>query len=270
MYAEKDKRWAQSTQPAPGPSLAIGGYSRGCVQGAAAIPSKGAGYQSMRPSRKRVYGHPELIEYIEEFAEKLSEKKGSYLLVGDLGQAMGGPSLSGHASHQSGLDVDIWFWHPKVAEQRTLTLKERESLSARKVVDKKKKRKTRHWNRSLERMLRIAADSDKVSRIFVNPLIKKQLCESKSKRRKYLSKIRPWYGHADHMHVRLHCPDGSSECEAQKPLAKGDGCEKLDWWFDEKAQEARKKSRQKYQAKVGATPEMPEACQALIGPSEPN
>ncbi len=263
-HAEKDLRWAETKLPSAGPALAIGGYSRGCVQGAVAIPSEGSGYQAMRPSRNRFYGHPDLVHFIEEFAQNWGRKKGQFLLVGDLGQAVGGPSPSGHASHQSGLDVDIWFWHPRHAERRSLSGRERESLSARRIVDVKGKRKTKHWRNSVQSMLRVAASAPEVSRIFVNPRIKSFLCESKSKNRKYLRKIRPWYGHVDHMHVRLHCPKSSPECEAQKSLPRGDGCKELNWWFDEKAQAARRKSRKKYQAKVGATPTLPDACVALL------
>ena len=49
------------------------------------------------------------------------------LLVGDISQPRGGPMLTGHASHQIGLDADIWL---TPMPDRTLTEQEREDLSA--------------------------------------------------------------------------------------------------------------------------------------------
>jgi hypothetical protein len=48
----------------------------------------------------------------------------------------------------------------------------------------------------------------------------------------WMSKVRPWYGHDDHIHVRLKCPADSPNCRAQPPVPGGDGCDKsLDHWF---------------------------------------
>ena len=47
-----------------------------------------------------------------------------------------------------------------------------------------------------------------------------------------MSKVRPWYGHADHIHVRLKCPADSPNCRAQPAVPAGDGCDKsLAHWF---------------------------------------
>ncbi len=259
----KESHWSKATVPQPGPAQAIGGYSAGCVQGAVALPLNGTGFQRMRPARKREFGHPVLISFITELGRSVAEKNLGPLLIGDLGQVQGGPAPRGHASHQSGLDVDIWFWHPKDAETRLLTEEERQSTSARSLVNKKKKSINGNWNSKIPKILRIAASSPEVAKIFVNPLIKKRLCETKGKHRSYLRKIRPWYGHADHMHVRLKCPTDSADCEAQADLPKGDGCADVGWWLDEKAQEARRKRRKNYQSKVGTLPQMPVQCQAF-------
>ena len=82
----------------------------------------------MRLSRNRNWGHPELIALLERFAgevKKNNEWPG--LLVGDISQPRGGPMLTGHASHQVGLDADIWF---TPMPDHTLTKQEREDLSA--------------------------------------------------------------------------------------------------------------------------------------------
>jgi len=49
-------------------------------------------------------------------------------------------------------------------------------------------------------------------------------------------KIRPWWGHNYHFHVRLYCPADDPQCRPQAAPPAGDGCGKeLDWWFTEEA-----------------------------------
>lgn len=259
----KPSLWSRARAPSSGPSASIGGYSAGCVRGAKAMPMDGPGFQLMQPSRKRYFGHPTLLSYLKRTAKKIYAAKLGPIMIADLGQPMGGPSNSGHASHQSGLDVDIWFWHPKAAEKRKLRRKEREGVRAHRVVEPKKKTFTRYWNSDIPVMLRIAASAPEVHKIFVNPLIKQRLCESDDEDRDYLRKIRPWYGHADHMHVRLVCPTDSPQCVDQDPLPKGDGCEEISWWLDDEAQAARKAGKSNYQSQVGALPTLPESCNEL-------
>ena len=217
----------------------------------------------MRPSRRRYYGHPSLVSYIKKIAANIKTDDVGPILIGDLSQPMGGPTPRGHASHQTGLDVDIWFWHPRQAERRHLTKKERRSLSAPRMVDPKKKTFSSKWSDEVGELLRIAASEPEVSRILVNPLIKQRLCEEGKLDTKVLRMIRPWYGHADHMHVRLLCPEEDKLCVRQKKIPKGDGCDTLGWWFDEEAQAARREGKASYLKKVGATPELPVQCDEL-------
>jgi penicillin-insensitive murein endopeptidase len=113
-------------------------------------------------------------------------------------------------------------------------------------------------------MLRLAAEDAHVERIFVHPIIKRDACKSTQGDRGWLHKLRPWYGHDDHFHVRLECPAGATDCVAQTPSPRGDGCAELDWWFSPEADEDRKKGRATYQAKVGKAPGMPEQCKAML------
>ncbi len=260
--AEKSK-WALARKPAKGAASAIGAYTAGCVRGAVKIPLHGPGYEVMRPARRRNFGHPVLVSYLKTIAAKIKAEKVGPILIGDLGQAKGGPSPRGHASHQSGLDVDIWFWHPRQAERRRLNRRERRGLSARRVVDPKTKKFSTAWSDDIADLLRIAASEPEVSRVLVNPLIKQRLCEEGKLDAKVLRMIRPWYGHADHMHVRLKCPGGDKFCIQQKPIPKGDGCDTLSWWFDEEAQAARRAGKKSYLKTVGATPELPAQCDEL-------
>ena len=46
----------------------VGGHARGCLAGAAALPMDGPGWQVMRPSRNRNFGHPRLLAVIERLA----------------------------------------------------------------------------------------------------------------------------------------------------------------------------------------------------------
>lgn len=210
---------------------AVGFYSRGCLAGGAAISINGPAWQVMRLSRNRNWGHPQLVKVVERIA-RTGRERGVWngLLVGDMSQPRGGPMLTGHRSHQIGLDADIWLTEmPK----RRLTRRERERMSAINMVRSDRRDvDPRVWTRGHAAIIRIAAKQPEVQRILVNAAIKKALCRYRGSDRNWLSKVRPFWGHNYHMHVRIHCPKGSPGCRAQKPVTPGDGCGRaLDWWF---------------------------------------
>ncbi len=268
LHAKPANPWARAAGPSQGKAASIGAYNAGCVAGAKALPDSGKGFQLARPSRGRTHGHPALVAFVQDLGGKVSSAKAGVLMIGDLGQSRGGPSPSGHSSHQSGLDADIWFWHPKSATKKVLPRKTRERLGAKEMVSRKTKKRTRHWSAKVSKVLKLAASDDRVARIFVNPIIKKELCKLTRKQtaeqRTWLAKLRPWWGHNAHFHVRLACPKGSTECVDQEPVGSGDGCAEIDWWLDDKAQADRKKKRKKYRSTIGTLPELPESCAALI------
>src|SRR5258708_32027748 len=101
--------WSQVTMPAPGPTQSIGSYTAGCLQGAEALPLERPGYEAIRISRNRYWGQPVTLDFIKTLSEKTRAAGQSPLYIGDIGQPRGGPAISGHASHQTGLDADIWF-----------------------------------------------------------------------------------------------------------------------------------------------------------------
>src|SRR5512135_1206735 len=118
--------------PSLGKAMAIGYYPRGCLAGGVELPINGPTWQVMRLSRNRNWGHPSLIRVLESLANKARAQAGwPGLLVGDMSQPRGGPMLTGHASHQVGLDADIWL---TPMPDRELTRTEREEMSATNVV----------------------------------------------------------------------------------------------------------------------------------------
>ena len=186
-------------------------------------------------------------------------------MVGDLSQPRGGRASGGHASHQTGLDVDLWFWLPDAALRRALSEKERETIKARSILDGKTQSMQSKWAARVAKLLQITANDSRVERVFVHPIIKRELCANADSDRAWLTKIRPWYGHDDHFHVRLACPAGNADCTPQAKVAAGDGCgEELAWWFSPEATADRDKERKRYQDKVVRGPRVPEQCFALI------
>ncbi len=258
------KPWAIQVKPAAGAPKAIGDYSRGCVQGAVVLPEHGPGYQVMRPARRRNFGHPALVAFVQRLAKSLRKQKLGPLMVGDLAQPRGGPALSGHASHQTGLDVDLWYAHPPEAKQRRLTSDERNQSELLPVVDLGNRTLNKRWQPSMTKTLRLAARDPAVDRIFVHARIKKTLCESAGEDKAWLTKLRPWWGHHDHFHVRLRCPSNNAECQSQRPLDGDPECDaKLDWWFSEAASATQARRRAEDQA-TKAERSLPEGCRAVL------
>ena len=253
--------WISVKTPAQGNPEAIGFYSAGCLRGAATLPPSGDGFQTMRPSRHRNFGHPVLVDYIESIS-RLSARAGlGGFLVGDLAMPRGGPTGSMHASHQIGLDVDIWY--TQAPGHKHLTKTEREELPAQSMVAADEKHTNSLWTSKKEENLRIASEAPEVERIFVNPAIKKQIC-SKFAGQNWVGKLRPWLGHNDHFHVRLKCPASSAKCVVQDPPPAGDGCgNELDEWLTDEAISERNKPSQEPHGPP-RMPKLPPECQAVL------
>ena len=255
------QQWAMVTEPAKIDNIAqsIGTYNGGCLSGAVALPTEGTGYQVMRLSRKRYYGHPDLKQFIENLGQTATVQRLGVLLIGDLGQPRGGPTLSGHRSHQTGLDVDIWFLLSQQAAKRSLSINERENWGAPSVLAGHSDAiDYAQWTPANEKILEAAARMPEVDRIFVNPSVKRQLCMGKTSH-DWLRKIRPWWKHDDHFHVRLKCPANNKDCRSQEPLPQGDGCgSDLAWWFSQEAKAPTKKT-----APVKAPP-LPALCERVL------
>ena len=222
--------FGRETTPAPLAARSIGGYAKGCLAGAVALPINGPTWQVMRLSRDRYWGHPRLIAFLERLARNAKKVGWNGLLVGDVSQPRGGPMLTGHASHQIGLDADIWL---TPMPDRKLSTEEREFMSATDMVaENRLDVDPKVWTHSRTELIRTAAEEPDVERIFVNAAIKKALCREAGSDRGWLAKVRPWWGHDYHFHVRIYCPPDSKGCEPQPPPGSEDGCgHELDHWF---------------------------------------
>jgi penicillin-insensitive murein endopeptidase len=217
-------------EPSAGTARAIGAYANGCLAGAAALPVTGPEWQVMRLSRNRNWGHPALVRFIERYAGHAKAAGWPGLLVGDMSQPRGGPMLNGHSSHQVGLDVDVWL---TPMPDHELSAEEREKMAAPSyVASNGKEVDASIWTPAHLAMIRAAAIDPAVDRIFVNAAIKKQLCQDAGSNRAWLHKVRAWYKHNDHEHIRLRCPPRAYECKGQPPVPAGEGCgNELDYWF---------------------------------------
>ncbi|GGE08774.1 penicillin-insensitive murein endopeptidase [Aureimonas endophytica] len=218
-------------RPSDTATQSIGFYAKGCLSGGIGLPLEGPNWQIVNPGRNRRWGHPVMIDFLERFSKKAAADGWPGLLVGDISQPRGGPMASGHASHQIGLDADIWF---TPMPKRRLTPAEREPFQGPSMLRKGTFTvDDSRWSPVHVKVLREAAEDPKVQRIFVNPGIKRKLCETVTGDRSWLSKVRPFYGHDQHFHIRLFCQPGSPNCDGQAETASGDGCGKdLDYWFN--------------------------------------
>ena len=134
--------------------------------------------------------------------------------------------LTGHASHQIGLDADIWLMPATLGLSQT----QRENISAQSYRRNAGAYTTSDWSSFQETIVKAAATDPRVERIFIFPGAKVAMCENATGDRSWLRKVRPYYGHHYHFHVRLSCPDNAPGCVAQDPPPPGDGCAEAREW----------------------------------------
>ncbi len=253
-----------------------GFYTRGCLAGAEQLAPTGPAWQSMRLSRNRNWGHPKMVALVRRLATEAKQHDGwNGLLVGDLSQPRGGPMLTGHRSHQIGLDADIWL---NPMPNRELTYNEREKISAKSMVLDRKRLNRKRWTEAHARVLYRAANYHEVERIFVHPPIKKEMCEWATragvKNRGWLGKIRAYYGHHYHFHIRIRCPKGTVGCKDQKAAPREDDCKaNLAYWMGDKPwkrpkkkvkKKPTKKPKKKYKRFVVQLKHLPQACRTVL------
>lgn len=221
LFGAHDHGSAQPAEP-------LGSYAKGCLAGGVELPETGPTWQAMRLSRNRNWGYPETLSFIRDLSAKAARQPGwKGLYIGDISQPRGGPMLTGHRSHQIGMDIDIWMLPPK---RLNLSAAERESISSISLRKSNGAYVNEHWTRQHHEILKAAAQDPRVARIFVFPGAKVQMCKDEKGDRSYLRKIRPWWGHHYHFHVRLNCPAGAAGCVDQGAPPAGDGCDDAEQW----------------------------------------
>ncbi len=224
------KRGGSAQNPAP-----LGGYAKGCLAGGAQLPETGPTWQAMRLSRNRNWGHPETIDFIQKLSSFAASQRGwKGLYIGDISQPRGGPMLSGHRSHQIGLDIDIWM---RPADRLDLNRRQRENISSISMRRSNGAFVNSSWTKQHHNIIREAAKDRRTARIFVFPGAKVQMCKDARGNKKWLKKVRPWWGHHYHFHVRLSCPRGARGCvdQATPGYPAGDpyGCKQAQQWVND-------------------------------------
>jgi len=263
MLPASAREWGAQQTRAPGEPRAIGGFSAGCLQGAATLPPTGPGYEVLHLGRNRNHGHPALVEFVRRLGKGARRAHLGLVVVGDLSQPRGGPTPSGHRSHQTGLDVDVGYAAPPGVRAGQLSAVDRERLSPPVAIDLTTHKTTAVWGPHAVSLVAMAASDPAVDRVFVNPALKRLLCEAPTGKAPWQARVRPWWAHHDHFHVRLKCPADSPACTPQDPPA-GDGCGPgLEWWFtgDSTATRTRRK-----ETGEKAGPKVPAACAVLLAP----
>lgn len=216
--------------PSAQESESIGGYAKGCQAGAVQLAETGPTWQAMRLSRNRNWAQPTTVAFVEDLSRYAATLKGwDGLYVGDMSQPRGGPMLTGHASHQTGLDIDVWMLPP---ERLNLSAAERENISSISMQRANGAYVNSSWTAEHEALIKRAAEDPRVSRIFVFAGAKVEMCKNATGDRSWLRKVRPWFGHHYHFHVRLNCVAGDANCEDQAPPPAGDGCEDAQVWVN--------------------------------------
>lgn len=246
------------------PAEIYGSYTSGCICNATALPPQGDGYQVIRLKRQRYFGHPSLIRLIKALGQQIAANGWGILYIGDLAREKGGPMPSGHASHQNGLDADIMLLGIGLKDNLILNESQRELFKPQSVLNQSfTALNPQKWHSQHGQVIHAAACFDRVERIFVHPLIKRALCRQFAGQ-KWLRKIRPWWGHYQHFHIRLACPADSPDCvpQPEPPLKTGCG-EDLNWWFSDDAQRSSGKKTQR--SKDPQRPTLPPRCLELLG-----
>jgi len=207
-------------------SQAIGFYSKGELKFADKMASESTHHIKLFLPRNRGFGTLMLINIAMEASSILNANfpAGERVQFGDMSNKDGG-FLSGHNSHQNGLDVDVSYMRMDYREQDQFDIDGfDENFVIKNILSP---------NFDMERNLFIfksLVSTNKVNRIFVDQVIKNAICEHVIKigqrelYRETLRRLRHWPNHLNHFHLRLVCPSDSSKCEEQTPPPDGDGC----------------------------------------------
>ena len=83
--------------------------------------------------------------------------------------------------------------------------------------------------------------------------------------RSWLRKVRPFWGHDYHFHIRIGCQPGSPGCKAQDATPDDDGCDKsLAWWFTEEPWRPNKNPDAPKARDLMTMASLPKQCRAVL------
>jgi len=204
---------------------AIGYYSKGLLNFASELPTEGPGFYHLFRSRDRFYGTREMVSVLTTVATLLEQTfpNEERLQIGDISAKKGG-LITRHNSHQNGLDVDIAYLRNDNREQEV----EYDGFDEDFLKDGEISPNfdtERNWE-----LMKLLFHESKVNRIFVDQKIKDELCRFARDRGELeteletLRRLRPYPDHSDHLHLRLECPEGNTQCQAQELPPEGHGC----------------------------------------------
>jgi len=206
---------------------AVGFYSKGRLKNATSLDADGVGYLKLFTDRDRGYGTGLLVDTLVDLGAKLMDQypASERIQIGDISGPVGG-KISRHASHQNGLDVDLAFMRTNKKEQSPSVETGFIEVFVKGSKVTKNFNTERNWF-----VINSLVKTDKIVRIFVDKVIKKELCQYAKKNNllseheETLRRLRPWPHHGDHMHVRFVCPESSSRCVSQEDPPEGHGCD---------------------------------------------
>lgn len=209
---------------------AVGFYSKGSLINPSQLPNDGVGFLKLFQPRDRAYATQDLVTLIENAASAiaLAFPGGERMQMGDFSQREGG-QISGHASHQNGLDVDVKFFNHAHLEQDPMGTNGFDEI----FVDEKNQVTPNYDFERNEALVKFVVDSGLVRRIFVDGNIKKAFCDRAKASGEYrddlewLRRLRPLEGHQDHFHIRIACPTSSPNCVAQEEPPLGTSCDTI-------------------------------------------
>lgn len=176
--------------------------------------------------RDRYYGTNEIIDVIVDIAQEMDARFSDIekLQIGDIANKEGGSAAPNHASHQNGLDVDIVYYSKSRKLQGTNNgYWTQYFVQGGKLVDFDT---FRNWE-----MFKYIVENYDVGRIFVDPVIKEEICRYTKAEGEFsanievLRRLRPLEKHhGTHFHLRLKCPVDDTRCIDQTEPPQGSGC----------------------------------------------
>jgi len=209
--------WASQVAP-PRETRSVGQPWAGRLDQAAELPEQGPGYTTFKPNR---FGTWQVIHTLTAgIAEVLLRYPDSVpVVVGDLSAASGG-HLSPHRSHQSGLDIDIGYFHDGNRPVTRFQDATDGTLDAPKTLTLLEGLLRTGWvdliftDRKVQRALIAEARNRGWSDDLLHAIFA-EACDGGCKN----AVVRHSKGHGNHLHLRVKCDPAGDACKADRDSA---------------------------------------------------